>query len=166
MPLLRKGNLIVNGDFESGDTGCPPDDWTSYNAVLVGPDKAFTGCRAVSLGGDESCDPAVLYQDVEVSPRHRYELSFQIGVWEEAKGPVVVQVRWLDAFGTDLGTGLHVFIEAGHTPDISRGFWNSHVHLTDLAPARAVAARVLFTAGKTWDSCPPVIDCVAFADIC
>ena len=58
---------------------------------------------------------------------------------------------------------VFMFIEAGHTPDISRGL-NSHVHLTDL-PGTAVGKSAVH-GRQDLGLVPPVIDCVTFADIC
>lgn len=161
-----KGNLITNGDFEEGAPGAPPVDWISANALTVGDCLAFTGTQAASLGeADPSC-PAVLYQDVSVTPLHRYQLSFQLGVNQTPGADLIVEVRWLDHLCTDAGPGLSVFISGASSPNAAAGSWDAQVHLTECAPICTCMARVLFSRSPGPNGTDPnIVDAVVFADI-
>lgn len=45
-----KGNLVVNGGFETGTVGAPLADWQSSNVAIVGATLAHTGSQAAFLG--------------------------------------------------------------------------------------------------------------------
>lgn len=166
MLFSPKGNVITNGDFEEGAKGAPPEDWISTNTVTVGHHLAFTGVRAASLGQECPSAPAVMYQDVSVTPLHRYQLSFQLGVDDCPAGDLIIEVRWLDWSCIDVGPGLHVFASGTVSPDVDDGIWDAHVHLTECAPICACMARVLFTRSpRCHDSEPNLVDAVILADV-
>ncbi len=163
MIFAPKGNLITNGDFEDNALGAPPQDWISVNTVVGGPTVAFTGERGAVLGADPD-EPAVLYQDVNVVPTHRYQLTFQTAGFPPATGDLVVQVRWLDHCCADVGVGLHVYVEP-QAGAIEAGTWIAQTHLTDMVPMGTCMARILFTRGVRAEHGANVLDAVSFADI-
>lgn len=166
MLFCPKGNLISNGGFEEGAACEPPEDWMSTNTLTVGHNLAFTGCRAASLGEECPSAPAVLYQDVGVIPMHRYQLSFQLGADDCETGDLIVEVRWMDSSCNDLGPGLHVFASGKVSPDVDRGLWDAHVHLTECAPVCVCLARVVFTRSpRHCEDGPNLLDAVVLADV-
>ena len=165
MLLAPKGNLITNGDFEEGEPGSPPEGWVSTNVALSGPELAFTGDRAALLGGPDPGQWAVLHQDVTVCPMRRYLLTFQAGAAGQSPPELIVQVRWLDSSGTDLGLGLHVHLLSRSLGPVECGVWNVQTHVTDCAPLGTCMARVVFTKGGGSGSSPIVLDAVTFAGI-
>jgi len=165
MLFAPKGNLVMNGDFESGALGAPPTDWISTNVSLVGAEFAFTGAQAASMGEVTPTDPAVMFQDISVVPGQRYQLTFQMGVAEKTGGDLIVEVRWLTDSGRDTGLGLHVFISGIPSPQPKNGIWEAQVHLTDFAPTEASIARLIFSRSPSvCRFSPTIIDAVTFAD--
>ncbi len=165
MLLAPKGNLVINGDFEDGTPGAPPEDWVSTNVTLSGlPTVAFTGEQAALLGGTDPAQPAVLYQDVNVAPLRRYKLSFHLARTAEPAGALVAEVRWLDAASMDLGPALHVYVPALSPGTVVAGIWDAQVHVSDLTPMNACMARILFIRGQP-AAAPIIMDSVVFADI-
>lgn len=165
MLFAPKGNLLTNGDFEDDAEDTPPEGWNSVNVTVGGPDTAFSGERAALLGGCDPCEPAVLYQDVNVAPLHKYQLTFQVSGILPAAGDLVAEVRWLDHCCTDMGLGLHVYMNAAAFGKIHEGIWDAQSHITDCAPIGAYMARILFTRSGKPDSGPNVLDGLSFANI-
>ena len=165
MLFAPKGNLVTNGDFEEGTPGSPPEGWMSTNVALSGPEAAFTGDQAALLGGPAPDQAAVLYQDVTVSPLRRYQLSFQAAAAGQTTSDLIVEVRWLDSSGTDVGTGIHVYLPSRSLGCLESGVWDVQVHVSDYVPAGAYMARIVFTRSAAPGSAPTVVDAVAFADI-
>jgi hypothetical protein len=165
MLFIPKGNLITNGDFEDDAVGGPPEGWISVNVTAGDRDAAFTGERAALLGGCDPCEPAILYQDVNVAQFRRYNLVFQVSGLCDHAADLFAEVRWLDSCGTDIGLGLRVFIEGQAFGRVCEGAWNPQSHLTDFAPPGACMARVVFTRAGRPNRGPNVLDSVSFADV-
>ena len=165
MLFAPKGNLVTNGDFEEGTPGAPPEGWISTNVTLTGPDAAFTGEQAALLGGTSPGEPAVLYQDVNVSPLRRYQLSVQLAAPARPAGDLIIEVRWLDPAQTDAGVGLHAYVPDASLGVLPLGVWDAQVHVTDCVPLGACMARILFTRSARPGALPTVMDAVTFADI-
>ncbi|HHY11729.1 MAG TPA: hypothetical protein GX529_03770 [Firmicutes bacterium] len=166
MVVAPKGNLIANGDFELGKVGEAPECWESTNVLLVGSSQAFTGLQAAAMGAEVPLCPAVMYQDIPVFPGRRFLLSFQMASLACTAGDLLVQVRWQNNSGCDLGPGLYVFISGLSSGKPADGLWQAQSHLTDFSPIDVCRARVVFTRspGKSRSS-PTVIDAVTFADM-
>lgn len=166
MLAAAKCNLIANGDFEKGNVGEPPACWESENVLLTGPDQAFTGRQAASMGAEVQSDPAIMFQDLPVFPVRRFLLTFQMASSYCSAGDLLVQVRWLNNSGCDLGAGLYVFVSGLASGKPGEGLWREQVYLTDYSPAGVCSARLIFTRspGKAGSS-PMIIDAVTFADV-
>lgn len=166
MLFAPKGNLVVNGDFEEGTPGTPPEGWISDNVSLVGPGTAFTGHQAASVGGIDPAQVAVLRQDVTVAPFRRYQLSFRTAALQgPGPGGLTATVRWLDHSCTDMGPGLSVYIPGHAAGSLPQGLWNAQVHLTDRAPLGTCMARIAFAKSATPGAVPVILDRVSFADV-
>jgi hypothetical protein len=165
MLYAPRGDLVINGDFEDGTPREPPEDWMSQNVTLSGlPSAAFTGEQAAVLGGTDPGQPAVLYQDVNVAPLHRYQLSFQLARTVLPAGALMVEVRWLDSSSQDAGPGLHLYLPPAAPGTVATGIWDAQVHVTDFVPVSACFGRIVFTKGQAAPA-PVILDAVTFADI-
>ncbi|MCL5676877.1 MAG: NTTRR-F1 domain [Firmicutes bacterium] len=160
-----KGNLIVNGGFETGTVGSPPPSpWISSNVEIVDSTQAHTGTQIASLGETTPADPAFLFQDVTIAPGRFYELTFHVTgtVLAASAGPIRAEVRWLNADGRDLGSGLSAFVSGGNTGTAVNGEWLAVFELTGKSPPDAARARILFSRSDTLP--PMLLDDVLFAD--
>ena len=161
-----KGNLVVNGGFETGTVGAPPAEWNSTNVATVGTTLAHTGSQAASLGQVAPADPAVLFQDIPVMPGRRYQLTFAWAVNGEAAGDLTVSCTWLSAAGQELGQGLYLLVSGVPSPVPGNGFYVTVMALTDAAPPETALCRLLFTRSPSpTGTDPTVIDDITFADL-
>ncbi len=160
-----RGNLVVNGGFESGTIGlAPPAPWVSSNVVIVDAGaNAHSGVQIASLGATTPTDPAFLYQDVTIAPGRFYELTFHVtGALIGSAGPIRAEARWLNADGRDLGSGLSAFVSGGNVGTALGGEWLAVFEVTGKSPPDAVKARLLFSRSDTLP--PMLLDDVLFAD--
>ena len=151
--------------FEDDDEGTPPAGWFSENVKVGGPDTAFTGERSALLGACDPCEPSVLYQDVNVAPLRRYQLTFQASAVDRRAADLTAEVRWLDGGCTDIGVGLRVLIDASAFGEVCEGTWNPQSHITDRAPLGVCMARVVFVRAGSHDSGATALDAVSLVDI-
>lgn len=150
MFAIPKGNLVKNPGFELGlefwrvpDT-LPCPGCQNVSVLGIAP---HSGLASLCLGYHDQSHPAVVYQDVRVSPGCHYELDFSLAGIHAAKTAFQAEVGWLDEDGDDLGVGLAIFVsEIGPAPD---GAWTLHTGLTGEAPLTARCARVSLAKGIT-----------------
>jgi hypothetical protein len=85
--------ILVNGDFETGDTTA----WIFSGNASVAPDVLFRsnagavgsfpiGTFAVDLGGGDRPATGILMQDFDTLPNQEYELSFDYGRFQLGSG--------------------------------------------------------------------------------
>lgn len=164
--VAPKGNLVANWDFELGSIGESPECWESANVLLVGSNQAFTGLQAGVMGAEVRTDPAIMFQDISVFPGRRFLLTFQMASLDCKAGDLLVQVRWLNNSGCNLGIGLNVFISGLSFSKPENGLWQAQSHVTDYSPMDVCSARLVFTRSPSKNgNSPTVIDSVTFADV-
>ncbi len=115
-----KGNLVVNGGFETGTVGAPLADWQSSNVAIVGATLAHTGSQAAFLGQVTPADPAMLFQDIPVIPGRRYQLTFAWGLNGTTAGDLAYGSQLRDwSSGTGCTCSSPVFRRPHLRPDFT-----------------------------------------------
>jgi hypothetical protein len=148
MLTIPKGNLVKNPGFELGlqfwetpqvlpHPGC-------QNVCVLGL-FPHSGLASLCMGFYDQTHPAVVYQDVRVTPGNHYELDFSVSGISPSAAAFQAEVRWLDEDQDDLGVALAIFVpEVGPA---EAGAWTLHSGITEEAPIAARRARVSFGKG-------------------
>lgn len=150
MFTIPKGNLLKNPGFELGlefwkiPEVLPCTDCRNVSVLGLSP---HSGLASLCMGYCDETHPAVVYQDVRVSPGCHYELDFSLAGIHAAKTAFQAEVNWLDDDGDDVGIALAIFVsEVGSA---SCGAWTLHTGITEEAPLAARGARVSLAKGAT-----------------
>ncbi len=104
-------NLIVNGDFETGDLS----GWEHYQNTAVSADAAKDGAYGVNLLGNGSWG-GLMYQIFDTVAGNTYKVSFQ---YKTVKNTFVLQIQ----SGEVGGTRLHQQLMAG-----TDGEWKEYIY--------------------------------------
>jgi len=104
-------NLIVNGDFETGDLS----GWEHYQNTAVSADAAKDGAYGVNLLGNGSWG-GLMYQIFDTVAGNTYKVSFQ---YKTVKNTFVLQIQ----SGAVGGTRLHQQLMAG-----TDGEWKEYIY--------------------------------------
>lgn len=131
-------NLIQNPSFEEG-----LNFWNAHN-VTISDSNPFEGTAAAQLGPGI----ASISQDVLLDiPRSSLHLSF--GVASPSlidPGNLTVNVKWLDKYDREIGTGLSMLIPSATTA--KQPLWVTRVNTTDLVPENVFKARINFAKSE------------------
>ena len=145
-----KGNLVKNPGFELGLAfwEVPPTlpDLTLRN-VRVTDLTSHSGLSMLGMGVTAVGQPAAVYQDVRVAPGRVYQLSFAVAGAAANPADLLLEVRWIDADGEDMGLAYSTFVPSSAIGAASIGGWTLHTGVTDEAPMGARFARIAFTKG-------------------
>ncbi|MBE3520154.1 MAG: hypothetical protein IMW97_07655 [Firmicutes bacterium] len=145
-----RGNLVKNPGFELGlafwETPPTLTDLTLRN-VRVTDLTSHSGLAMLGMGVEAPGQPAAVYQDVCVAPGRIYQLSFAVAGAAANPADLLVEVRWLDADGEDLGLAYSALVPSGTIGAAGTGGWTLHTGVTDEAPMGARFARISLTKG-------------------
>ncbi|MBM7869965.1 hypothetical protein JOC70_001435 [Clostridium pascui] len=154
-------NLLVNPSFENSNS---PSPWIASGGTTVeqyqDPDS-YEGARLVNL-------PEIagyIYQDVSIIPERCYLFSFGYRTFgANSAGNLLVQVKWLDRTGREIGLGLSIIIGSGTAIDVLK--WLTYLGITEPAPENAAMARVQFSKSfSDQDNATIEIDKVVLASL-
>lgn len=143
-------NRVRNGGFEDRLA-----EWNHAGARVVSADEGdivHTGTQAVMLAGTN----AFIAQTVPAGRNARLQFAVHVrGVQDQANGPVVVRLRWVDATGSFLGTALEIFVPQ---KQLSRHAWTFLWEATHLAPAGVAGLNVRIDAPYSDGDAAVVLD--------
>lgn len=146
------GNLVKNSGFELGLAfwQVPPTltSLVHQNVRVADAGLAHSGLSMLAMGGFDPAQPAVIYQEVPVSPGRFYQLNLSVSGASLNPASLEVTVVWLDAEGNEIGLGLSIFVPAATVGSVTSGAWSMSTGVTDEAPVRARKARIAFTKGS------------------
>lgn len=141
---------VENGGFEAMLTG-----WGSSGATIVSADNGHfvhSGTQAAVLSGAN----AFLTQTVRASRAVRLQLVTHIrGVADQANGPVVIRLRWVDSSGSYISTALEIFIPQ---KQLSRSAWTTLWDVTNQAPSGTAGLNFRVDAPQSEANAGVVID--------
>lgn len=137
------GNLVQDPSFESQYS-----NWQQTNVFFTDSD-VFEG--AVQARLDQGV--ASLYQELSLKRVGKNPLLFSFNAFSnippdsgtENSGNLTAEIVWLDDNNNDIGIGLRMFVPSDRLSNIAHITFFAE---TDLPPAEASRARILFTKGQ------------------
>ncbi len=149
---IPQGNLIKNPGFELGLAFWHvPQTLTStitQNVRIADAGLSHSGLAMLGLGSLYPKQPAMIFQEVQVTPGKHFELDFSVAGLCACAAPLQATVEWLDANGNDAGLALSIFVPAVTVGLVTEGGWTLHTGITDQSPVGSRSARVSFTRGS------------------
>ena len=153
--VVPSGNRLLNGDFNSPDSGSPPDNWSTWTTGTVAwanhenkPAVTYDGSYYMVVGGQESAGGAC-HQTVHAVAGWTYELSVLSGAdaWWLPYGEI--RFYFLNCDGSQVGYSSTPTLDPddyGNQTDIPHP-WQTYT-LSATAPSGASQLRVeLMSAG-------------------
>ncbi|SDM76557.1 NTTRR-F1 domain, partial [Sediminibacillus halophilus] len=148
---MSLNDLIVNSSFETNDlTG-----WNAVNTTVV-YGQAHSGFHSARLASGAA--EASLSQTVAATAGERYELLVSLAKTTTNPSPVInIQVLFLNAANTVVGTGLDTEIFYGNIPFAENGTWHNFYQNTEPAPAGTTQAQVIISKPVSAITAPAVL---------
>ncbi|WP_017470377.1 NTTRR-F1 domain, partial [Amphibacillus jilinensis] len=112
-------NLIINGGFETGDlTG-----WTFLNTIVT-PTQSLSGNFSARFTSGAA--QAFISQTVPANPGESYQFFGSFAKFTTQPSPIIqIQLQYLDAGNTVIGTGLNFIIPYNSLPIVVDDNWNT-----------------------------------------
>ncbi|HHY18073.1 MAG TPA: hypothetical protein GX524_08345 [Firmicutes bacterium] len=152
MISVPEGNLIKNHGFEIGlalwQVPLTLTSTVTQNVRIADAGLSHSGLAMLGLGGLYPKQPAMVFQEVQVSPGKYFELDFSVAGFCLCPAPLQAAVTWLDGYGNEIGLGLSIFIPATTIGQVAEGGWTLHTGVTDESPVGTRIARISFTRGS------------------
>jgi len=143
-------NRVKNSGFEERLRG-----WLSEGVRIISAEAGHlvhSGTSAAVLDGSN----AFITQTVTAGKGARLQFMAHLrGVADLANSPIVIRLRWVDATGSYLGTGLEIYIPQRQ---LTTHAWTTLWNVTNAAPAGTAGLNVRLDAPYSAGEAAVVID--------